>query len=140
MAFGLPVAVAVGWNLAVPVKRPAAVGVPGGEGVLGAAPARTATEPVAVRYSARPYRPVPTVTPTASATSVAVPSAPSRSPAATVVPPPASPSPGPSESVVIPLPPLDQPPVPTPTEVSSWPAEPAEPSTSSSAPAAQPSE
>jgi hypothetical protein len=140
VAFGLPVAVAVGWNLAVPVKRPAAVGVPGGEGVLGAAPAPTATEPVAVRYSARPYRPVPTVTTAVSSTAVGVPSTPSRSPAATVVAPSASPSPGPSESVVIPLPPLDQPPVPTPTEVSSWPDEPVEPSASSSAPEVEPSE
>jgi hypothetical protein len=116
VALGLPVAVAVGWNLAVPVKRPAAVGVPGGEGVLGAAPTPTRTEPVAVRYSAQPYRPRPSSTVSPSS---AVPTVPSTVPVLTVAPPSATPSPEPSDEVSeLPLPPLGEPPVPTPTDPS----------------------
>ncbi|MBL7254601.1 hypothetical protein [Paractinoplanes lichenicola] len=121
MAFGLPIAVTVGWTLATPVKRPAAVGVPGGEGALGAAPVSTKREPVAVRYTARPNRPA------VPAASVSAPgpitTAPSASAIPTTAPPTLTPSPTPSStSPTEDLPPLNQPPVPTPTEISTPPS------------------
>ncbi|MCY1142731.1 hypothetical protein OWR29_32455 [Actinoplanes sp. Pm04-4] len=118
MAFGLPIAVAVGWNLAVPAQRPAAVGVPGGEGMLGAAPAPAGTEPVAVRYSARPYRPMPSTSTSLSTSAIPIPSTPvpATTSSAVVVTSPATPSTTPTEVTEVPLPPLDEPPVPTPTD------------------------
>ncbi|WP_133874225.1 hypothetical protein [Paractinoplanes brasiliensis] len=120
MAVGLPAAVMIGWTLAAPEKRPAAVGAPGGEGTLGAAPTSPKREPVAVRYTARPYR--PPVPATASAPgSITV--APSSSPIPTTLVPSPSPSLTPSTTPSDDgLPPLTLPPVPTPTEISTPPS------------------
>ncbi|MFF5079513.1 hypothetical protein ACFY36_20860 [Actinoplanes sp. NPDC000266] len=131
MALGLPIAVSIGWSLAAPAKRPAAVGLPGGEGALGSAPRPADTTPMTtVRYSPRPDRPVPatpTVTPSAPVTSAAAtPSATATAvPATTTTPAPATTTSEP------PLPPLTLPPVPTPTEITTTapPSEPADPST-----------
>ncbi|WP_253238734.1 hypothetical protein [Paractinoplanes aksuensis] len=93
------------------------MGVPGGESVLGAAPTTARTTPVAVRYSAGPYRPKPSTLP---ASAVPQPFVPTTSPVVIST----SPSPTPPPVVVPsgvsepPLPPLDEPPVPTPTDPS----------------------
>jgi hypothetical protein len=127
VAFGLPIAVAVGWNLAGPARQPITATPNGGTGGIGAAaPAQGAGngEPVPVRYSAQPNRPpaTPPSTIVSVPASVTAPSTAVRPPSAT------PPVPTPSDSA-LPLPPLDQPPVPTPTEITEVPG----PSTSSSA-------
>ncbi|MGK5679475.1 hypothetical protein [Actinoplanes sp. URMC 104] len=142
---GLPVAVSVGWNLATPAERPAAVGVPGGEGGLGAAPAGAVTkEPVAaVRFSARPGRPpssgvpVPTTSGVPAPSSSVLPTSPL--PAGTT--PVVTLSPVPTATSTLSLPPLTMPPVPTPTEIvppPSWEPPSSEPEGSSETPTAAP--
>ncbi|MBM2617344.1 hypothetical protein JIG36_17455 [Actinoplanes sp. LDG1-06] len=123
MAIGLPIAISIGWNLATPSERPAAVGAPGGSGALGAAPTSTSREPVAVRYSAQPRRPTPTVT--ASGTPSLQPIAPIAAPSLTTTAPTGSPSPTTPSATPTddPFPPLTMPPVPTPTEISPTPPE-----------------
>ncbi|MEV4349231.1 hypothetical protein AB0J83_32645 [Actinoplanes sp. NPDC049596] len=136
MALGLPIAVTVGWSLAAPAKHPAAIGVPGGEGALGSAPKPEQTTPMTpVRYSPRPGRPAP-VTASSSVTPAAVPTATVTAvPSATTAAVPTS-APPPVVSSEPELPPLDQPPVPTPTEITSIPIPPIE----SGDPSAIPSE
>jgi hypothetical protein len=117
LAFGLPIAVTIGWTLAAPARRPSAASVPGGAGGIGAAPERVETaEPVtAVRYSSGPYRP-----PAASAATSASPpptTPPTTTSASPAAPPPAAPASGPATLV----PPLILPPVPTPTEITTVP-------------------
>lgn len=118
MAFGLPIAVTIGWTLATPARRPTLAGPPGGAGGIGAAPERTVTaEPLsAVRYPSRPFRP-----PTSPAVSTSPTPAPSGPPA------PTSPAPSPSSSAASLLPPLTLPPVPTPTEEATSTADPSTP-------------
>ena len=130
VAFGLPIAVAVGWNLAGPARQ-SVTGTPhGGTGGIGAAaPAQGAGngEPVPVRYSAQPHR-APATAPSTIVSvpaSVTVPSSAARPPSAT----PPAPVPSDSAPPLPPLPPLNQPPVPTPNEITSEP----DPSSSSSA-------
>lgn len=136
VAVGLPVAVLIGWNLATPEKRPAAVGVPGGEGALGTAPTSPKQEPVAVRYTAQPHRPP---VPAASASAPgAITVAPSSSPIPTTVPPTPTPSPTPSTTPSDDLPPLTLPPIPTPTEITTPPSWDPLPSPSSEPPSSEP--
>lgn len=140
VAFGLPIAVAVGWTLADP-RQPSAASPGGGTGGIGAAaPEQGAGDgrPVTtVRYSTGPGR--PQVSPSA-ATSAAVPLAPSLSVSPSSSRPPLVNAPIPVQSdSTLPLPPLNNPPVPTPTEIVEEPG----PSTSSSGepsgdPSAQP--
>lgn len=119
---GLPVAVAVGWILATPTRGPAAVGVPGTGGIgaaagndaVGAAPERGAPRPLAtVKFTPPPSRPAAVLPPV---------TAPSAAPTATTLPPIGELPPSTT------LPTLDQPPVPTPTEIEVTPTGPAAPS------------
>ncbi|NMO50154.1 hypothetical protein HH310_02975 [Actinoplanes sp. TBRC 11911] len=136
MAFGLPIAVAAGWTLAGPAKRPSAASLPSGAGGIGAAPERTGPdEPITdVPYRARPDRkPSPVASGAPLPSLAAVSAAPSVTPSA---------GPAPTGSTEgTPLPELTAPPVPTPTEVTSEPSPPAPPSASPSTseePSAQP--
>jgi hypothetical protein len=113
VALGLPFAVTVGWTLADrTVTAPPAVAAPAGAGGIGSAPAPDASiEPVTpVHYDNRPPR-ATAVRPSVSAS----------------VPPalPSSSAPGglPSRTLS-PLAPLTDPPVPTPTTVTSEPPSP----------------
>jgi hypothetical protein len=113
VALGLPFAVTVGWTLADrAVTAPPAVAAPAGAGGIGSAPAPAASiEPVTpVDYGGRPPR----------GTAVR-PSVPASAPAAL----PSSSAPGGLPSLTLsPLPPLTDPPVPTPTTVTSEPPSP----------------
>lgn len=114
VALGLPFAVTVGWTLADrAVTAPPAVAAPAGAGGIGSAPAPAASiEPVTpVDYGNRPPRGT-AVRPSASASA----------PAALM---PSSSAPGGLPSLSLsPLPPLTDPPVPTPTTVTSEPPSP----------------
>jgi len=124
VALGLPFAVTVGWTLGEPVAAPPpAVAAPAGEGGMGAAPARASTPaPVTpIRYGSRPPR-----------DTSAAPSAASTAPAAE--PPDSAPPSGPPTLSLDPLPPLTDPPVPTPTMVTSAPPPPSATASSSASP------
>lgn len=112
VAFGLPVAVTIGWTVASPTRPPAQVGAPGGAGALGAAPARDgAGRPnTTVRYATSPTHTPPPPTPLRPE-SVAV--IPPRTTAPAPTAPTAPPSATPSESTDLEL---TMPPVPTPTD------------------------
>jgi hypothetical protein len=117
VAVGLPIAIAIGWNLAGPVRPPAAATLDGGTGGIGAAApdegAGDGDPLTSVRYSARPYRP-PATSPS---TIASLPASATVAPASGSPSSPAAPVSGPSSSSSVPLPPLDNPPVPTPTEI-----------------------
>jgi hypothetical protein len=136
VAIGLPIAIAVGWNLAGPVRQPATATLNGGTGGIGAAAPDEGAgngEPLtSVRYSARPARP-PATSPSTIASLPASAPVPPASGSPSSVAPPAS---GPSSSSA-PLPPLDQPPVPTPTEIVDVPG-PSSSADPSGAPSSQP--
>ena len=114
IALGLPFAVTVGWALADPaVEVPPVAAAPAGAGGFGSAPAPAAsTEPVTpVDYGTRAPR-----------VSVVAPSASISAPAASTA---GSASPGGLPSLSLsPLPPLTDPPVPTPTTATSAPPSP----------------
>jgi hypothetical protein len=124
VALGLPFAVTVGWTLADrAVTTPPVVAAPAGAGVIGSAPApAVSSEPVTpVDYGNRPPR----------ATAVR-PSASASAPAALT---PSSSAAGGLPSVSLsPLPPLTDPPVPTPTTVTSEPPSPSATPPASAAP------
>ncbi|MEU4239254.1 hypothetical protein [Actinoplanes sp. NPDC026619] len=109
----------IGWTLATPSRPPLEVGAPGGTGGIGAAagnggvgtaPERAAPRPVTtVKFTPQPGRSAAAKPPIATA--------PSAAPTATTAPPVKLPTE--SEST---LPVLDQPPVPTPTEITVTPS------------------
>ncbi|MGX6607850.1 hypothetical protein ACWKSP_37850 [Micromonosporaceae bacterium Da 78-11] len=119
VAFGLPIAVTVGWTLATPAPRPAAIeqhvgagGVGGADG-LGSAPRPESTK-FAPATTMDPSSP-PTAKPSLAAPTSPV-ALPPSSAAPTTVPTatPSAPSATPPRSH---LPTLTMPPVPTPTEI-----------------------
>lgn len=114
VALGLPVAVTIGWQLATPATRSAAVDAPGGAGGIGDAPARPTRAVPAAASSSMPSK-SPSVAPSV-ALSAAAPAfgAPTTAPVTSA--PTATPSAPPTEASRDPLPPLTQPPVPTPTD------------------------
>jgi hypothetical protein len=110
VAFGLPIAVAVGWTSATPHRSVSEVSLPGGAGGIGAAPLRAGTTtPVTARYSPSPD-PSPTASPTPSGKVSPPTHRVSSPPSAT----PSAPSTSEPESA---WPTLTQPPVPTPTDI-----------------------
>jgi len=128
VALGLPIAVTVGWTLATPARKPVEVGAPAGTGGLGAggsdgigrAPRRAGIPqpPAEVRLTPRPAA-------SAKLPPVTAPSG---------VPRPTSAAPSAVEASAVSLPPvLNEPPVPTPTEITEVPSGPAAPSASPSA-------
>ena len=122
VSLGLPIAVTVGWILGEPATTtPSAAANPGGAGGIGAAPDRDRGE-----------RPVNSVDYAAPSAGIPVPSA---SGIATVAPLPST-SAVPSPALPT-LPPLTDPPVPTPTMVTSEPPSPSP--TPSTSPSADPS-
>ena len=125
VALGLPVAVTIGWQLATPATRSAAVEVPGGAGGLGDAPARHA-RPAPAAASSSSVAPLPSVMPSISVSPVvSTPAGPLVSTHVTSGPTGTATAP-PTEASQDPLPPLTMPPVPTPTD-------PTDPSASASA-------
>jgi len=130
LALGLPFAVTVGWTLATPATSPAPrIAAPGGSGSLGTA----APAPRGDGAKAGPVAPVDYVAtpqPSSSAAAVAVAVVPRAAlPAVTATT-------GLPTLTISPLPPLTDPPVPTPTGIS----EPPSPSpTESAAPSTDPS-
>ena len=128
VALGLPIAVAVGWTLATPARKPVEVSAPAGTGGIGAggsdgigkAPRRPGLSQPLTEVQLMP-RPV------ASATLPPV-TAPSGAPV------PTSAAPSAVEASEVSLPPvLNEPPVPTPTEITDVPSPPAAPSATPSA-------
>ncbi|MEV6629872.1 hypothetical protein AB0M54_03855 [Actinoplanes sp. NPDC051470] len=137
IALGLPFALTVGWVLGGHhlTSTPPATAGPGGSGLLGTAPAR-ATDDSAPRwlpgrYENRPAAPAPSSAASAPA-ALALPVTPPSSGAETQ----AGPRGGPLTTLPT-LPPLTDPPVPTPTMVTSEPPPPS--ATPSSSPSATPS-
>jgi hypothetical protein len=125
VALGLPVAVTIGWQLATPATRSAAVGAPGGAGGLGDAPVHH-PKPALVPASSSPVAPLPSVGASVSpSVAVSTPVGPVVTGGLTSAPT-GTPSAPPTEASQDPLPPLTMPPVPTPTE-------PDDPSSSASA-------
>jgi hypothetical protein len=115
VALGLPVAVTIGWQLATPATRSAAVDSPGGAGGMGDAPARHA-KPASASVASSPAAPVPSVMPSVlSSAAVSTPVGPAVSGLVTTTST-ALPTAPPTEASQDPLPPLTEPPVPTPTE------------------------
>ena len=120
IALGLPFAVTFGWTLGNPFTsdKPPSAATPGGSGAIGTAPVKDTTSPRPVwlpgRYEAG--------TPARAAT--AAPSAPPVAPEIASPSSPATASPGGPLVTVTTLPPLTDPPVPTPTMVTSEPPPP----------------
>lgn len=120
VALGLPFAVAVGWTLGTPVNAtPPAVSAPGGSGSLGTAPAREARtapvdDPVGFESTTAPSTPA-----SSSASPSATASAPAAAPSSSAAPTAGSPV-----VTISGLPPLTDPPVPTPTHVTDAPPSP----------------
>ncbi|WP_030441103.1 hypothetical protein [Actinoplanes subtropicus] len=128
MALGLPIAVAAGWTLATPARKPTEVSAPAGTGGIGAG----GSDGIG-RAPHRPGIPQPltavqlTPRPTATATLPPV-TAPSGAPM------PTSAAPTAVEASTVSLPPvLNEPPVPTPTEITEMPSPSATPSAPPSA-------
>jgi hypothetical protein len=116
VALGLPVAVTIGWQLATPATRSAAVDAPGGAGGLGDAPVRHAPKPAIAPASSSSVAPLPSVVASVSpAVAVSTPVGPVVTTGLTSAPI-GPPSAAPTEASQSPLPPLTMPPVPTPTE------------------------
>lgn len=116
MALGLPVAVTIGWQLATPATRSAAVDAPGGAGGMGKAPARHTTKPAQAPALASSVAPATSVVPSLPPTSaVSTPVGPATSAPVTATST-GLPTAPPTEASEDPLPPLTMPPVPTPTE------------------------
>lgn len=114
VALGLPVAVTIGWQLATPATRSAAIDAPGGAGGMGVAPARhfKPATPVVASSAAPVASATPSVIPSLA---VSTPVGPLASGPLTAAPA-STPSAPPTEASEDPLPPLTMPPVPTPTE------------------------
>jgi hypothetical protein len=125
VALGLPFAVTMGWTLARPdVTSPPSAVAPAGAGGMGSAPTRAATT--------EPATPVDLGSQPPRVTSPA----PSASAGAPVTRPSSSSATGGLPSLTLsPLPPLTDPPVPTPTTVTSTPPSPSATSPTSAAPA-----
>ncbi|MCU7727154.1 hypothetical protein ODJ79_25785 [Actinoplanes sp. KI2] len=131
MMLGLPIAVAAGWALATPARPPASIGAPadqgglraGGSDGLGTAPRRPARpQPLTeVQFTPRPMARV---------------TLPVTAPSGAPVPTTAAPTTVEATSVTLP-PILDDPPVPTPTEIIEMPSE--EPPPPSVSPSPSPS-
>jgi len=112
VALGLPIAVAVGWTLATPARKPAEVSAPAGTGGVGAGGSGGIGKAPRRPGAAQPPAELPLIPrPAASATLPPV-TAPSGAPV------PTSAAPSALEASTVSLPPvLNEPPVPTPTEI-----------------------
>jgi len=134
VALGLPIAVTVGWTLATPARKPVEVSAPAGTGGLGGggsdgigkAPHRPGVSQPLTEVQLVPRPAVSAILPPVTAPSGA--------------PVPTSAAPSAVEASTVSLPPvLNEPPVPTPTEITDLPSSSATPSASPTAsPSANP--
>jgi hypothetical protein len=124
VVLGLPIAVTIGWTMATPAPRPASVELPVGTGGIGAAAGNDGVGGAPERRARRTTTTTVPVTPNPARSEQApLPSVPAPSVAASATTDPPESSGSPST-----LPTLDEPPVPTPTEItvlpSGWESEP----------------